>query len=271
MLYRFLIGFFALFISGNAYADKPVPWQILTQEPVTPVMHRLVDFHNMLLWVIFSVAIFVTILIVFVCLRFNAKTNPTPSKTTHNTLIEVIWTTVPVIILVLVTIPSLKMLYYMEDVKDSEMTLKVIGNQWYWSYQYPDNGNITFDSNILKDKELPEGGLRLLEVDNRVVLPIDTNIRIQVTGADVIHDWAVPAFGIKEDAVPGRLNETWTRIEKPGVYYGQCSELCGVGHGFMPIAVEAVTKEEFQQWVKSKTHKLAENDGAQVATTTNQK
>ncbi len=258
MFYRFLAALVTFFVSGNAFADKPVPWQIGAQEAVTPMMHKLVEFHNLLLWVIFATGIFVTLLILYVCIRFSAKNNPVPSKTSHNTLIEIIWTTVPIIILVALSIPSLKLLYYIETVEETEMTLKVIGNQWYWSYQYPDNGNIAFDSNIIPENELKEGQIRLLEVDNRVILPINTKIRIQTTGADVIHDWAVPAFGIKLDAVPGRLNEGWTMIEKPGVYYGQCSELCGVGHGFMPIAVQAVPKDEFDAWVKSKTHKLAD-------------
>jgi cytochrome c oxidase subunit 2 len=264
MLYRIFVSIVTFFVAGNAFADKPVPWQIDMQEPVTPIMHKIVDFHHALLIVITAITIFVTLLIAYVCIRFSAKNNPVPSKTSHNTLIEIIWTTVPVIILVAITIPSLKLLYYIEDVKDTEMTLKVIGNQWYWTYQYPDNDNITFDSNILKDDEL-KGGIRLLEVDNRVVLPVDTTIRIQTTGADVIHDWAIPSFGVKLDAVPGRLNEGWTRIEKPGVYYGQCSELCGVGHGFMPIVIEAVSKAEFQAWVHEKTHKLADSGQQQLA------
>ncbi|MCE3232360.1 MAG: coxB [Rickettsiaceae bacterium] len=265
MFYRLLAGFITLFASLKAFADKPVPWQLGMQEPVTPIMHKIVDFHNVLLVVIFAVAIFVTLLLLYVCVRFRAKNNPVPTKTSHNTLIEVIWTVVPVLILVALCVPSLKLLYYIEDVKDAEMTLKVVGNQWYWSYQYPDNGNIAFDSNILKDDEL-KGGNRLLDVDNRVVLPVDTTIRIQTTGADVIHNWAIPAFGIKIDAVPGRLNEGWTRIEKTGVYYGQCSELCGVGHGFMPIAVEVVSKAEFAAWVKDKTHKLADSGQGKLAT-----
>lgn len=265
MFYRFLAALVTLFTAGNAFADKPVPWQIHPQQAVTPIMHRLVEFHNLLLWVIFATAIFVTLLLVYVCFRYSAKRNPVPSKTSHNTLIEIIWTTVPIIILVLLSIPSLKLLYFIETVEDAEMTIKVTGHQWYWSYQYPDNGNIEFDSNIVQDADIKDGQIRLLEVDNRVVLPVDTKIRIQTTGADVIHNWAIPAFGIKIDAVPGRLNEGWTMIEKTGVYYGQCSELCGVGHGFMPIAVEVVSKAEFEAWVKDKTHKVAENNNQQIA------
>jgi len=261
MFYRFLVGFVTLFSTGAAFADKPHPWQMGFQEAATPIMRELTQFHNMLLVVIFAVAIFVTLLLAYVCIRFSAKNNPVPSKTSHNTFIEIIWTVIPVIILVMITIPSLKLLYKIETVENSEMTLKVIGNQWFWSYQYPDNGDISFDSYMLQDDEVAEqGGIRLLEVDNSVVLPVDTNIRIQTTAADVIHNWAIPAFGMKMDAVPGRLNEGWINIEKTGVYYGQCSELCGTGHGFMPIRVEAVSKAEFKAWVKSKTNKFAEGE-----------
>lgn len=267
MLYRILISVVLSLISGAAFADKPVPWQIGPQEAVTPIMRELVHFHNILLVIIFAVSIFVVLLLVYVCIRFSAKNNPVPSKTTHNTLLEVVWTVVPIIILVAICIPSMRLLYFNERVENAEMTLKVIGNQWYWSYQYPDNGNLAFDSYIKQDSDLEAGDIRLLAVDNRVVLPVDTTIRLQVTAADVIHDWAVPAFGTKIDAVPGRLNEGWVRIEKPGTYYGQCSELCGVGHGFMPIVVEAVSKAEFEGWVKSKTNKFAgdESDSGKVA------
>jgi cytochrome c oxidase subunit 2 len=202
--------------------------------------------------VICATSIFVTLLLAYVCIKFRAKKNPVPSKTSHNTFIEIIWTVVPIVILVAITIPSMKTLYYNETIVDAEMTLKVIGNQWYWSYQYPDHENISFDSNIIRDEDLKEGDIRLLSVDNQVVLPVDTTIRIQATGADVIHNWAVPAFGTKLEAVPGKLNEGWIRVDKIGTYYGQCSELCGTGHGFMPIAVNVVSKEDFAKWVESK-------------------
>ncbi len=266
MFYRFLSGLVAfLFSAGAAYADKPVPWQMTFQEPATPIMEHLVQFHNLLLVVIWSSGIFVFLLLVYVCIRFSAKNNPVPSKTSHNTLIEIIWTTVPIIILVLLCIPSMKNLYFIERIKDTEMTLKVIGNQWYWTYQYPDNGNISFDSNILKDEELKENDIRLLSVDNKVVLPINTKIKIQATSVDVIHDWGIPSFATKIDAVPGKLNEAWIEIERPGVYYGQCSELCGAGHGFMPIEVEAVSKEDFAKWVVQAKKKFASSTDSEVA------
>jgi len=258
-VFRFFAAISTLFFSFAAFAGQPRPWQFGFQDAASPVMEKLTDFHNLLLYIIFAVAIFVMLLIAYVCIRFNAKANPVPSKTSHNTLIEIIWTAVPVIILVLIAIPSMRLLYYTEDAKEADMTLKVIGNQWYWSYQYPDFEDIAFDSYMIPDDDIKPGELRLLEVDNKVVLPINTKIRVQITGSDVIHNWAVPALGLKIDAIPGRLNEGWTLIDKSGTYYGQCSELCGVGHGFMPIQIVAVTKAEFSDWVKTKTHSLADS------------
>jgi cytochrome c oxidase subunit 2 len=252
--------------AGSAFADAPKPWQMGFQDAVTPVMERINDFHNMLLVIIITIAVFVTALLFYVMIRFNEKANPTPSKTSHNTILEVLWTIVPIIILVAIAIPSFKLLYFMDKTGKPEMTLKVTGAQWYWSYQYPDHGKFVFDSQMIADADLKPGQKRLLEVDNRVVVPVDTNIRVLVTANSVIHSWAVPAFGIKIDAVPGRMNETWMRITKPGVYYGQCSELCGINHGFMPISVEAVSKADFAKWVvqakvKYKADKVREGEG----------
>lgn len=237
--------------SGTAGAQPAAPWQLGMPEAVTPVAAGIHDLHNLLLVIITAISLFVLILLIYVMVRFNARANPTPSRTTHNTLVEVIWTVVPVMILVVIAIPSFKLLYYMDRTPSPEMTLKVTGHQWYWSYEYTDQGGIAFDSLMVPEDRLEEGQPRLLAVDNRVVVPVDTDIRVLVTAADVLHSWAMPAFGIKMDAVPGRLNETWMRVERPGVYYGQCSELCGVGHAFMPVAVEAVSKAEFEAWVKS--------------------
>lgn len=233
-----------------ALGAEPHPWQLGLQDPASPVKDQLDSFHNLLLVVIIGITLFVLALLVFVCLRFRASRNPTPTRTSHNTLLEVAWTVVPVIILIVIAVPSFRVLYFMERTPEAEMTLKVTGRQWYWDYEYPDQGNIAFSSYMIADDQLQPGQRRLLEVDNRVVLPVDTVVRIQVTAGDVIHSWAMPAFGIKKDAVPGRLNETWVKIEKEGVYYGQCSEICGVNHGFMPIAVEAVSKEQFAAWVE---------------------
>ena len=181
--------------------------------------------------------------------RFNAKANPQPTRTTHNTVLEVAWTVVPILILVVIAIPSFKLLYYQDRSPDAEMTIKAIGHQWYWSYEYPDHGNFTFDAFMKYDESLEEGEPRLLATDTKVVLPVDTDIRLLITADDVLHSWAIPAFGVKQDGVPGRIAEKWVRIQQPGVYYGQCSELCGVNHGFMPIEVHAVSKEEYEAWV----------------------
>ncbi len=238
------------------------PWQLGFQESATPTMTQLAWLHDkFLLYIITAITAFVLLLTLYICIRYRRKANPVPSKNTHNTTVEIIWTVVPIIILVAIAIPSLRTHYFMEREVDAEMTLKVTGRQWYWSYEYPDQGGISFDSYIIKDEDIKPGQIRLLEVDNRVVVPVDTVVRVQLTGADVIHSWAVPAFGVKKDAVPGRLNQTWFKAEKTGLFYGQCSELCGVGHGFMPIAVQVVSKEDFANWVKEK-----QGPGAAAAT-----
>ena len=236
------------------------PWQMGTQEPMSPVMEMVDGFHDFLLVIITVIALFVLVLLLYVAVRFNEKANPVPSKTTHNSLLEVLWTVIPVIILVVIAVPSFKLLYYQDRIENADMTLKVIGHQWYWSYEYPDHGNFVFDSVLVPEDELEAGQPRLLAVDNKVVLPVDTNIRLLYTSEDVIHAWAIPALIQKIDAVPGRTNENWMRINKEGTYYGQCSELCGVNHGFMPIVVEAVSKEAFTEWVKKAKEKFASTD-----------
>jgi len=251
---KHMLSFFAAFLSASpAFAElgQPVPGAIGLQAAASPMKERMIEFHDHLLMpIITGIVVFVLCLLLYVVLRFNAKTNPVPSKTAHNTMLEVVWTLIPVLILVVIVIPSMKMLYYVDKSADTEMTLKAIGNQWYWSYEYPDNGNISITANMVPEKELKPGQPRLLATDNAVVLPVDTNIKLLTTAADVIHSWAVPAFGIKIDAVPGRLNETWMRIDKEGTFYGQCSEICGQGHGFMPIEIHAVSKAAFAEWVK---------------------
>lgn len=263
-------------LSSPAWATlgQATDWQLGLQEPASPTKLKMEHFHNdMLLPLIVAISIFVMLLLIYVMLRFNTKTNPTPSKTTHNTLLEVIWTGVPVLILVLLVIPSMKLLYFADKSHNPEMTLKVTGYQWYWGYEYPDHGGINFSANMKKDEELAQGEPRLLATDNAIVLPVDTDIQILTTASDVIHSWAVPAFGIKIDAVPGRTNETWVRIDKEGTFYGQCSEICGNGHGFMPIQVKAVSKEAFAEWVKAQGGKMpapkaaAAVEGAAVAAT----
>ncbi len=228
----------------------PVDGGLGLQEAVTPVMHDIISFHSMLLWITSAIVVLVLLLLVVVMVRFNRRANPTPSKTTHNTLLEVAWTVLPVMILVVIAIPSFRLLYKQVDIPEAELTVKAVGYQWYWGYEYPDNGDISLISNMVEDADLEPGQPRLLAADEAMVVPVDTTVRVIVTASDVIHAFAVPQFGVKIDAVPGRLNETWFRAEKTGMYYGQCSELCGTRHAFMPINVKVVSKEEFQNWVE---------------------
>ena len=228
-------------------------WQVWHTEAATPVMRVLDDFHLLLLVIMVVICVFVVALLLYAVFRFHHTRNPVPSRTTHNTLLEVAWTAIPVIILVVIAVPSFRALYYLDTIpQDTEMTVKIIGRQWYWDYEYPDHGGFTFSSYIVPDEQLPKGGKRLLEVDNRMVVPAGTTIRLVITGGDVIHAMAMPALGIKRDAVPGRLNESWMKIEREGVYYGQCSEICGTGHGYMPLVIEAVPREQFAAWINQK-------------------
>jgi cytochrome c oxidase subunit 2 len=239
--------------AGPALAAVPEPWQLGLQQAVTPVKAQLDSFHDLLLIIITAITLFVLGLLVFVAVRFRASANPTPSRTSHNTVIEVVWTVVPVIILVIIAIPSFRLLYFMEKAEDPQLTVKAIGHQWYWEYEYPDHEGVTFSSYMIPDEEIRPGMHRLLEVDNRVVVPVNTTVRLLTTAGDVLHAFAVPAFGVKKDAIPGRTNETWFRAEREGVYYGQCSEICGTGHGFMPIAVEVVSRQAYDAWIARAT------------------
>lgn len=250
-IFPLLLGIILIFFPGKGNADYPRPWQMFYQTPVTPVMDRLYDFHHNLLIIEGCIVLLVAGLLLFVIIRFRAQRNPQPSPIAHHTALEMVWTLIPVCIVALIAFPSFKLLYMMDRTPKVDLTIKAIGNQWYWTYEYPDH-DIRFDSNMLTENQLKPGQLRLLEVDNRVVVPTHTNIRIITTSSDVIHSWAVPAFGVKRDSVPGRLNETWFNVRKEGVYYGQCSELCGVRHGFMPIVVEAVSQERFKEWLAAK-------------------
>jgi cytochrome c oxidase subunit 2 len=238
-------------------AAQPRPWQMSFQPAATPVMEQIQSFQDLLFWIIVAITLFVLALLCYCAIKFNEKSNPTPSKTTHNTALEVVWTAIPILILVVIAVPSFRLLYFMDRTDKPEMTLKVVSHQWYWSYHYPDHGNLNFTSNMIPAEDLKPGQPRLLTVDNEVVLPVDTNVRVLATSEDVIHNWAVPSFGIKIDTVPGRTNETWVRITKEGTYYGQCSELCGINHGFMPIQVRAVSKQAFAQWTEEARKKFA--------------
>jgi cytochrome c oxidase subunit II len=253
--------------AGAAWAQEsrvrgaPEPWQLNFQPAASPVMEMIESLHDLLLFIIVAISAFVLGLLAYACVRYRAHRNQVASRRTHNSVLEIAWTAIPVLILVVIAIPSFKLLYFMDRAANPEMTLKAIGHQWYWSYEYPDNGNFTFDAYMIADQHLQEGQLRLLEVDNPVVLPVDTDVRFLTTATDVIHAWAVPALGVKLDAIPGRLNEAWLRIEQPGIYYGQCSELCGDYHGYMPIKIEAMTKDAFEAWTKQAQEQFARADG----------
>ncbi len=261
-----LIAVMALLLltGGDALAAKAEPWQLGLPKPVTPLAQEMTDFHNnWLLPVITVITVFVLILLVVVCFKFRESANPVPSKRTHNALLEVVWIAIPVLILAVLAIPSLKLLYHTDEVADSEMTLKVIGHQWYWEYQYPDHGNFTFESYVsarTHEEAAESGVIRLMDTDNVVVLPVGTKVRLQFTSADVLHNWSLSDFGVRVDTVPGRLNEAWTKVEKTGQYYGFCSELCGTDHAFMPISVKVVTKDEFAAWVAEAQQKFAKVD-----------
>ena len=245
--------------AGAAFAGlgQPSPWQMDLQDSATPVMQDIAGFHNFLLWVIGAISLFVLALLLIIIVRFNARANPTPSRTTHNTPLEVVWTIVPVIILATIAVPSFRLLFLQLDVPKPDLTVKATGKQWFWSYSYPDNGNFEFDSLMVADKDLKPGQPRLLTVDNEMVVPVNKIVHVLVTGADVIHSFTVPSFGIKIDAVPGRINETWFKATKEGMFYGQCSELCGKDHSFMPIAVRVVNESDFTAWVDEAKKKFA--------------
>ncbi len=254
---------FAAFGPAMAAEGQPTPWQIGFQPAASLLKIRVDELHNLLLVIITLITLFVTVLLAYVVWRFKASSNPKPSTTTHNTMIEVLWTVVPVMILVVIAVPSFRLLYYSDKAKDAEMTLKVVGHQWYWSYEYPDSGNFTFDSYMIPESEIKpgDGNIRLLSVDNRAVIPVDTTIRVLITSADVMHSWFVPAMALQKYAMPGRTNEIWVKATKEGVFYGQCNQICGVNHGYMPIAVEVVSKAKYAAWVEEAKKKFASVDG----------
>ncbi|MFW5679473.1 MAG: cytochrome c oxidase subunit II [Pseudomonadota bacterium] len=246
-----------------AHAGEPVPWQMGMQAAASPIKDAVISLHDMILVIITVICLLVLALLVFVAVRFRASAHPKPSRTTHNTLLEVAWTAVPVLILVVIAVPSFKLLYYEDTTPEADLTIKTIGRQWYWSYEYPDHGNFAFDAFMLSREEAEAAGKpALLATDEDVVVPAGATVRVLITASDVLHSWAVPAFGVKRDAVPGRLNETWFRADEPGMYYGQCSELCGVGHGFMPIAIRVVPPEEFMAWVEDAQTRFARVEGS---------
>ncbi len=258
-----ICGLLADLVEASAQLGQPTNWQMNLQQSATPVMDEIVTFHTILLWVIALITAFVLVLLAIIAVRFNAKSNPTPSRTTHNAGLEIAWTVVPVIILVLIAIPSFRLLFFQLNMPPADLTVKATGRQWYWTYNYVDNGKFEFDSVIVRDQaKLRPDQPRLLGVDNEMVVPVNKTVRVLTTGFEVIHAFAVPAFGIKIDAIPGRVNETWFKATREGIYYGQCSELCGKDHAFMPIAVRVVTEQAFNAWVEDAKKKWAREDSA---------
>ncbi len=268
MIATILATFVGSVFAGFAAQDglySAAPGQLGFIEPATPIMSETVVFHDFLMWIISAITIFVTLIMIYIFVKFNAKTNPVASKTTHNTFLEIVWTVVPVLILVVIAIPSFRLLYNQDVIPEADVTIKAIGNQWYWSYEYPDHEEIMFDSIMLDDLQAAAAGHpRLLGTDTRVVVPVNKVVRVQVTANDVIHSWTIPAFGSKVDAVPGKLNETWFKATKEGLYHGQCSELCGIRHGFMPIMVEVVSEAEYVEWLEWAKEEYASVDAPRL-------
>ena len=262
MVYKNLMRLIAftllsLLVYGQLVAEQPKDWQLGFQKSASKSMSDIVLFHDyMLLPIITAITVFVLFLVIYACIRFRATKNKIASQTSHNTTIEIVWTLVPCLILIIMAVPSFKVLYSQDKVPPADVTVKAIGYQWYWGYEYPDE-NIIFDSYMIEDKDLKANQPRLLSVDNEVVVPVNKNIKVLITANDVLHAWALPSFGVKRDAVPGRINETWFKADRTGTFYGQCSELCGIKHAFMPITVRVVTDEEYKKWLLEAKEKFA--------------
>ena len=254
----FIISSF--FISLEALANQPKEWQLGFQNPASGGMRDIVNFHDkLLLPIIIAITVFVLFLMLYACVRFRASANPNPSKRTHNVTVEILWTLIPCLILIVMAVPSFKILYEQDTIPKADLTIKAVGYQWYWGYEYPDE-NIIFDSYMIEEKDLRADQPRLLAVDNEVVVPVNKVVKVLITANDVLHAWALPSFGVKRDAVPGRINETWFKAEKEGTYYGQCSELCGIKHAFMPITVKVVSEEDYQEWLSEARVKFAKEE-----------
>ena len=249
-----------ILIPTYVFADQPRDWQLGFQDAASQSMYEIVSFHNsILLPIIIAISVFVLFLMAYACFRFRESRNPNPSKTTHNVAIEVLWTLIPCLILIVMAVPSFKILYSQDTIPKADVTIKAIGYQWYWGYEYPDE-NIIFDSYMIEEKDLQQGQPRLLAVDNEVIVPVNKVVKVLITANDVLHAWALPAFGVKRDAMPGRVNETWFKADRVGTFYGQCSELCGIKHAFMPITVKVVTDEEYQEWLNEAKIKFAKEE-----------
>jgi cytochrome c oxidase subunit 2 len=254
---KFLFAILTTVYSTGVSANQPKEWQLGFQDAASEGMRDIVNFHNnLLLPVIISISVFVLFLMIYTCIRFRASKNPNPSKTTHNFAVEILWTLIPCLILIVMAVPSFQILYKQDTIPKAEVTIKAVGYQWYWGYEYPDE-NIIFESYMIKEEDLKKNQPRLLTVDNEIVVPVNKVVKVLITANDVLHAWALPAFGVKRDAVPGRINETWFKAEKIGTYYGQCSELCGIQHAFMPITVRVVSEEEYAKWLSEAKMKFA--------------
>ena len=254
----FIISSF--FITLEVLANQPKEWQLGFQNPASDGMRDIVNFHNnLLLPIIIAITVFVLFLMLYACVKFRASANPNPSKRTHNVTVEILWTLIPCLILIVMAVPSFKILYKQDTIPKADVTVKAVGYQWYWGYEYPDE-NIIFDSYMVETKDLKENQPRLLTVDHEVVVPVNKVVKVLITANDVLHAWALPSFGVKRDAVPGRINETWFKAEKVGTYYGQCSELCGIKHAFMPITVKVVSDEDYQEWLSEARVKFAKEE-----------
>ena len=257
---KILLTISSILIASEAFANQPKEWQLGFQNPASDSMRDIVSFHNnLLLPIIIAISVFVLFLMLYACVRFRASANPNPSKRTHNVTVEILWTLIPCLILIVMAVPSFKILYKQDTIPKADLTIKAVGYQWYWGYEYPDE-NIVFDSYMIDEKDLRADQPRLLAVDNEVVVPVNKVVKVLITANDVLHAWALPAFGVKRDAVPGRINETWFKAEKEGTYYGQCSELCGIKHAFMPITVKVVSEEDYQEWLSEARVKFAKEE-----------
>jgi len=255
-----LYTLFFIFTSFSAQAAQPKDWQLGFQPAVTSIMQDITWMHNyILLPVIIGISVFVLFLMLYLMVKFRESKNPTPSKSTHNVMLEVLWTVIPCLILVVIAVPSFKLLYKEETIPKADVTLKAIGYQWYWGYEYPDE-KIAFESVMIEDKDLKPGQPRLLATDTKIVVPVNKVVKVLITSADVNHAWAMPAFGVKRDAIKGRINETWFKAEKEGVYYGQCSEVCGIKHAFMPIELHVVSEDKYASWLVEAKKKYAMED-----------
>ena len=252
-----LVAMISMLSASGAMAGQPEPWGLGLQEAASPIMEQMNDFHNLLLVIIIAITLFVSGLLLWAIIRFNRSANPEPSKFHHNTTLEVLWTVVPILILIVIAIPSFRLLYAQHSYPKPDLTIKATGYQWYWNYEYPEAG-FSFGSFMVEDADLEADQPRLLSVDADVVVPVDKTVQVLVTAADVMHNWTVPAFGSKVDAIPGRVNRTWFKATKTGTFYGQCSELCGTRHAFMPIAVRVVTQGEYDAWLEQAEQEYAE-------------